>query len=104
MKRPRFSLLCFFALSVAAYGQHSGSFVGGVWSGNVSSTSATVVARLDAPGQRVRLQISQNESLTPAVFSSPVTTTATSGNTAKLTVQGLKPNTDYYYGIEIGGV
>ena len=79
-------------------------FIGGAWSGNVSPTSATVSIRLTSSAQRVRLQVSQNESLSPAVFSSVVTTSANLGNTAKLTVQGLQPDTDYYYGIEVGGV
>ena len=57
-----------------------------------------------AAGQRVRLQLSQSESLTPAAFSAAVTTAAASGNTVKLTVQGLVPDTDYFYGIEVGGV
>lgn len=78
--------------------------MGGVWSGNVTPTSATVVARLNAPGLRVRLQISQNNALTSPVFSSAVTTAAGSGNTVKLTVQGLRPDTDYYYGIEVANV
>jgi phosphodiesterase/alkaline phosphatase D-like protein len=104
MKIPRFSFFSFFALTVAVYGQHSGPFIGGVWSGNVTPTSATVSVRLNTPGTRVRLQISQNENLSPAVFSSAVTTSATTGNTVKLTVQGLQPDTDYYYGIEVAGV
>lgn len=79
-------------------------FVGGVWAGNVTPTSATVSIRLNAPGLRVRLQVSQSESLVPAVYSTVVTTAAASGHTAKLTVQGLVPDTDYFYGIEVGGV
>lgn len=104
MKASRFSLIVFFVISVTAYGQSSGPFVCSVWSGNVTPTSATVVARLNAPGLKVRLQISENENLAPAIFSTVVTTAAGSGNTAKLSVQGLKPDTDYYYGIEVGGV
>ena len=103
MRKAHPIILCFFAFTAAAFGQSSGPFIGGAWAGNVSPTSATVSIRLNAPGLRVRLQLSQNESLTPAVFSGALTTTATTGNTAKLTVQGLQPNTDYYYGIEVGG-
>jgi phosphodiesterase/alkaline phosphatase D-like protein len=103
MRIPRLAL-CFLAFFTAAYGQAGSPFVGGAWSGNVTPTSATVVVRLNASGQRVRLQVSQNESLTPAIFSSVVTSAASAGNTAKLTVQGLQPGTDYYYGIEVAGV
>jgi hypothetical protein len=87
-----------------AFGQTQGPFIGGVWAGNVSPTSATVSIRLDTPGQRVRLQVSQNESLAAPIFSSVVTTAAALGNTVKLSVQGLQSDTDYYYGIEVGGV
>ena len=85
----------------AAFGQ--AQFIGGVWSGNVTPTSATVVVRLDQAAVRVRLQVSEKESLSPAIFSAIATTDASSGNTVKLTVQGLLPNTDYYYGIEVTG-
>ncbi|MBI5770142.1 MAG: alkaline phosphatase D family protein [Verrucomicrobia bacterium] len=78
-------------------------FQSGVWCGNVTATSGSVVARLTSAGVRVRLQVSTNAGLTGAVFSGVVTTAATSGNTAFLTVTGLKPDTDYYYGIEVAG-
>jgi phosphodiesterase/alkaline phosphatase D-like protein len=100
----RTGFLCFFALAAVAFGQHSGPFIGGAWAGNVSPTSATVSIRLNTTGVRVRLQVSQNENLTPAVFSGAITTTANNGNTVKLSIQGLKTDTDYYYGIEVAGV
>lgn len=93
--------LVFIALCSVAAGQ---AVVGGVWCGNVTPTSATVTVRLDTAGQRVRLHVSENEQLTRPVFSSVVTAGAGTGNTAKLTVQGLQPNTQYYYGVEIGGI
>ena len=97
-------LLVFGASLRAQTAADASPFIGGVWAGNVTPTSATVSIRLNSPGQRVRLQVSQSESLTPAAFSSVVTTAAASGHTAKLTVQGLVPDTDYFYGIEVGGV
>src|SRR3954462_4577837 len=93
----------FVAICASMFGQASYPFIGGMWSGNVTPTSATVVVRLNAPALRVRLQVSQNESLTPAIFSGAVNTAAASGNAVKLTVQGLQPDTDYFYGIEVGG-
>jgi phosphodiesterase/alkaline phosphatase D-like protein len=78
--------------------------VGGVWSGNVTPTSATVALRLNAGGQRVRLLVSQNENLSPGTYSSAVTTNPAAGNAVKLSVQGLVPDTDYFYGIEVAGV
>lgn len=88
----------------AAVAQSASPFIGGVWSGNVSSTSATVAVRLNAPGLRVRLQVSQSQSLTPSVFSAAATTATATGNTVKLTIQGLQPDTEYFYGVEVAGV
>lgn len=95
-------VLSFLGLAAVGLAQ-SADFIGGVWSGNVTPTSATVTARLTTPGLRVRLHVSQNEALTQPIYSSAITTSATTGNTAKLTVQGLQPDTDYYYGIEVAG-
>lgn len=94
---------CFLAVTAVALAQ-SGPFVGGVWAGNVSPTSAAVSVRLNASAQRVRLQVSQNENLSPAVYTTAVNTAANLGNTVKLTIQGLQPDTDYFYGIEVAGV
>jgi alkaline phosphatase D len=80
------------------------SFVGGVWSGNVTPTTASVVVRLSAPSVKVRLQVSTNPALTAPVFSGVGTTAATAGNTLTLSVQGLQADTDYFYGIEVAGV
>lgn len=79
-------------------------FASSVWSGNVTATSASVVVRLDSAGQKVRLHVSTEPDLNPAVLSGTATTAASSGNTVTLSVQGLVPDTDYYYGVEVGGV
>jgi phosphodiesterase/alkaline phosphatase D-like protein len=99
-----FLLLGLFCSVALSYGQTPSPFASGVWSGNVTSSSASVVVRLTTPAQRVRLHVSVNPSLTPAVFSSVVTTAASAGNTVTLSVQGLKPETEYFYGVEVGGV
>jgi len=70
----------------------------------VTPSTASVVVRLTAPAIKVRLQISTSPTLTPAIFSSAVTTAVGSGNTVTLSVQGLKPDTDYFYGVEVAGV
>src|SRR5262245_26262758 len=95
--------LNFFGLCAVGYAQSSSPFIGGVWSGNVTPTTATVVVHLNSSATRVRLQVSKNEALAPAIFSPAVNTAAASGNAAKLTVQGLEPDTDYYYGVEVAG-
>lgn len=93
--------LVFLALTFTALAQSP--FAGGAWCGNVTPTSVTVSVRLNTAAQRVRLVISTNANLTAPVYSSVVTTNANSDNVAKLSVQGLKPDTDYYYGIEVAG-
>ena len=54
----------FLAAGSALFGQSLSPVIGGVWSGNVSSTSATVAVRLNSAGLRVRLYVSQSEALT----------------------------------------
>lgn len=101
---PRIFALVLFGLWAQAHAQTTSPFLSGVWSGNVTPTSASVVARLNAPALKVRLVASQQPNLSAPVYSGTVTTAAASGNTVKLTVQGLKPDTDYYYGVEVAGV
>lgn len=96
--------LLYLAVFLTAFAQPGPSVVGGVWCGNVSPTSATVATRIDGAGVRVRLVVSTNPTLTQPLYSSAVTSSANAGTAVKLTVQGLKPDTDYYYGVEIAGV
>ena len=79
-------------------------FAASVWVGNVTTTGATVALRLTTSGERVRLIVSPNATPTLAVFSDIGTTAAASGNALKLSVQGLVPDTDYFYSIEVNGV
>lgn len=97
-------ILSILVVLPAGRAQTPSPFVSGVWSGNVTSTSAMVCVRLNAAGLRVRLVVSANEQLTPALFSATETTSATTGNILSLDITGLLPNTEYYYGIEVGGV
>jgi len=101
---PAFARLAiaFLVLATAAFAQ-SARFVGGVWAGNVTPSTVTVVARFDASGQRVRLVVSKSETLASPVYSAFVNTNANAGNTVKLIVQGLNENTDYFYGVEVAG-
>lgn len=91
-----------FCVSVAA--QTGSPVIGGVWAGNVTPTSATVAGRINESNVRVRLVVSANEALTAPMFSAAVTTAPGSGNAVKLTVQGLQPDTDYFYALEVRGV
>jgi phosphodiesterase/alkaline phosphatase D-like protein len=94
-------ILCLMAITAAAVAQSASPFLGGAWTGNVTPTTATVAVRLNASALRVRLQVSTNPGLTSPIFSPAVNTAASSGNAVKLSVQGLLPDTDYFYGIEV---
>jgi hypothetical protein len=48
--------------------------------------------------------VSKQQALTQPIYSAVVNTNANNGNTVKMTVQGLEPDTDYFYGVEVGGV
>ncbi|MEY2877962.1 MAG: hypothetical protein RLZZ15_342, partial [Verrucomicrobiota bacterium] len=98
----RLVLLLAFAGVLRAQGPSP--FVTGVWSGNVTPTTASVVVRLTATGLRARLAVSTNAALTSPIFSPLATTTAAAGNALTLSVQGLQADTDYFYGIEVAGV
>ncbi len=89
---------------VSLCSQTATPFLSGVWSGNVTPTSASVSVRLNAAGLRVRLAVGTNLQLSPAVFSTFATTSATSGNAVRFDIASLQPGTDYDYGIEVGGV
>src|SRR3954469_2370662 len=99
---PRVLPLLCLALT-APWAMAQSPFASSVWSGNVTPTSASVVVRLNSSSQKVRLDVSSNISLSTPILSSTATTAATAGNTVTLSVQGLQPDTDYYYGIEIAG-
>jgi phosphodiesterase/alkaline phosphatase D-like protein len=85
------------------WAQAASPFACGVWSGNVTPAGASVVVRLKASGAAVRLQVSENPTLLPAIYSATGIPEADAGNALTLTVQSLRSDTDYYYGIEIGG-
>lgn len=97
-------LVALAAIVPVARAQTESPFLSGAWSGNVTSTGATVCIRLNASGLRARLGVSTDGRLTPVVFSSAQTSAATSGNIVSLDVASLLPNTDYYYGVEVAGV
>ena len=87
----------------AGQAQTLSPFVSGAWSGNVTATSATVCIRLGAAGQRVRLVVGTTEHLSPALYSAAVDSSAATGQVVALAMQGLQPNTAYFYGVEVAG-
>lgn len=103
MSLPRI-IFCLLAVGASVAAQTPSPFLGGAWTGNVTPTTATVAVRLSASGLRVRLHASTSPSLTPVVYSPFVTSAAGSGNNVKLSIQGLQPDTEYHYGIEVANV
>ena len=90
-------------LAVTAAAQVSAPLASGPWSGNVTSTSATVAVRLTTAGLGVRLAVARTADLASAAYSAKVVTQAATGNMAKCDVQGLLPGTTYFYGLEVEG-
>jgi alkaline phosphatase D len=74
------------------------------WSGGVTSSSARVKARVSMPNVSTRLVVSSSPNLSSPLYSSPVTSSAARDNVVDLFVNGLTPNTVYYYGLELNGV
>ncbi len=83
--------------------QSAAPFTSGAWVGNVTISSATAAVRLKNSGVAVRWVVSERATLENAVRSAPVSTLPETGNVAKLDVSGLKANTLYHYGFEVGG-
>lgn len=96
-------LVALVVFATVAGGQTASPLTSGVWSGNVTSSSATVCVRLTTPGVRVRLVVSTNAQLGAAVFSAFETTALVAGNAVALSIGGLEPDTAYYYGLEVAG-
>ncbi|HLN77694.1 MAG TPA: alkaline phosphatase D family protein [Nocardioidaceae bacterium] len=73
-----------------------------MWAGAVTETSVEVRARSARDG-RVRLVVSKNPKLTNPSYSDPQQSRAASHNVVALTVDGLTPDRDYYYALEVNG-
>lgn len=84
-------------------GSTPNQFVQLLWSGNVTSSSAQVNAKLTVPSSSVRLVVSPNANLSSPMFSGYATAAAANNYVVALSVSGLVPNTTYYYAIEAEG-
>jgi alkaline phosphatase D len=78
--------------------------VAGPWSGNITSTSATVKVVISEAGQPVRVLASTSPDLSNPVFSTTAVTQAASGNSVRLDLSGLTPLNTYHYAVELGGI
>ena len=74
-----------------------------VWAGGVTSTGATVKAKLAAEGSHVRLVASTAADLSNPISSPAATAVAGSVSVATLTLSGLAANTTYHYAVEVDG-
>jgi len=74
-----------------------------IWSGAVTATSAQVNAHLNQPSEEVRLAVSSDPGLADAIYSPSAAAGEESDNTVALTVDSLKPGSEYYYALEIDG-
>jgi phosphodiesterase/alkaline phosphatase D-like protein len=74
------------------------------WSGALTATSATVVAKMTNPSTTCKLVVSTSSSLISPVFSADATASTANNRMAKMNITGLVPNTTYYYAIQSNGV
>ena len=94
------SFLFFWPFSQTVFSQE----VQFVWSGAVTTLSANVKAKLITDSTAARLAVSIQPDLSSPVYSNWETSiTAENNRLVSFDINGLLPNTQYYYGIEIGG-
>jgi hypothetical protein len=74
------------------------------WSGAITPTSATVVAKMTNASTTCKLVVSTSNTLTNPLFSADASASTTNNNMAKMTITGLAPNTTYYYAIQSNNV
>ncbi len=75
----------------------------GPWIGAVTPTSATLKARASRDDLPVRLALSTSPLLARPQFSAPVRPTTNRHNIVSFPLNGLKPDTEYHYALEVGG-
>lgn len=74
------------------------------WSGAITPTSATVVAKMTSASTTCKLLVSTSSTLANPLFSANATVSSTNNNMAKMTITGLNPNTTYFYAIQSNNV
>ena len=75
-----------------------------IWSGAIQPTSATVVAKVTTASTTCRAVVSTAADLSNPVYSAFASASSSNNFMAKMNVTGLQPNTQYFYGVESGGV
>jgi phosphodiesterase/alkaline phosphatase D-like protein len=88
-----------------SFASRSGGFVLSLWSGAITPTTVRVNSRLDHDSATVRALASTSPTLSNPIYSPfAVASAATNNRMVPLTLQGLTPNTPYFYAIESQGV
>jgi hypothetical protein len=80
-----------------------GDVIDWMWSGAVTDTSVTVRARTEDDADEVRLVVGRTTELADPVYSEPRSSEESAGHVVALTVDGLTPDQDYYYALELDG-
>jgi alkaline phosphatase D len=75
----------------------------GPWSGSVGPESIVVKAKLAQPGMKARLVVSENALLTPRTYSDYALSATNRYDIVEFPMGGLKPDTQYYYALELDG-
>lgn len=75
----------------------------GPWSGAVTTTSVWVKARLLNENMNARLAVSQSPDFANPIYSSPDRSRSQNHNLVSLRLNNLKPDSRYYYALEIDG-
>lgn len=75
-----------------------------IWAGGITTEAVKVHAKLTSVTTSARLVVSTNPGLTNPIYGGFAAADASNNYIAKLSVSGLLPNTEYYYGIEADGV
>ena len=75
----------------------------GPWSGGITASSAMIKAKLSESGMVARLVVSSDPVLKDPQYSAPVRSDAMQHDLVEFQSEGLIPNTDYHYALEVNG-
>jgi alkaline phosphatase D len=98
------ALCCLLPCASDVVAQQGRATIEYMWSGGVTQNSARVSARVSADGLKVRILLSDNTEFTTPKYSEPSETDwLKNGRSVLAKFDGLKPDTRYYYAVEIDG-
>ncbi len=75
----------------------------GPWSGGITPTTAVVKAKLNDEGMKARLVVSEKKTLESPRYFGPLDTVSSNASIAAFEARRLKPDTQYYYALEVDG-